>query len=135
MATENLIDDQEERDQEQQEHSGGGRFNRLLGVTFVGVAMLGGVVLALGVQSSGTNQDAAVQRAVDDPGAAARDRGEIEDLAAHGIEPLPAPSFVPTPAVIVSNQKSFEHTAPKTPSRYAQWAVTAFCEATVNLTG
>jgi type IV secretory pathway VirB10-like protein len=122
MASENLIDEQEQREEEYEQHPGGGRFNRLLGVTFVGVAMLGGVLLALGVQSSGTNQDAAAQRATDDPGAAARNRGEIEDLAAHGMEHDPAPSFVPTPAVIVSVQKTLERTAPKPPSRYAQWA-------------
>jgi hypothetical protein len=93
MATENPIDEEEER--EQQEHSGGGRFNRRLGVTFISVAMLGGVVLALGVRSSGTSQNTAAQKAADDPGAAAWDRGEIEDLAAHGIDRYPAASFVP----------------------------------------
>jgi type IV secretory pathway VirB10-like protein len=129
MATQNLIEEREEQEHEHEEHPGGGRFNRLLGVTFVGVAMLGGVVLALGVQSSGTNQDAAVHGAVEDPGAAARDRGEIEDLAAHGMEPHPAPSFVPSPAVIASIQRPFEHTAPKPPSRYAQWAEEKFMKA------
>ena len=34
--------------------------------------MIGGVAIALGVQSSGTSQSAASQKSVDDPGAAAR---------------------------------------------------------------
>ena len=50
MATADVI---QERDEQEQEHLGGGRFNRLLGVVFVAVAMVGGVALALGVQSSG----------------------------------------------------------------------------------
>jgi hypothetical protein len=50
MAPADLIHEQEEQEQE---HLGGGRFNRLLGVVFVAVAMLGGVALALGIQSSG----------------------------------------------------------------------------------
>jgi type IV secretory pathway VirB10-like protein len=129
MATENLIDEQEEREQEQQEHSGGGRFNRLLGVTFVGAAMLGGVVLALGVRSSGTSQDAAVQRGVEDPDAVTRDRGEIDDLAAHGVEPHPAPSFIPPPAVITGIQRPIEPTAPEPPNRYAQWAADKLMKA------
>ena len=41
-----------EQDEQEHEHLGGGRFNRLLGVVFVAVAMLGGVALALGVQIS-----------------------------------------------------------------------------------
>jgi P-type conjugative transfer protein TrbG len=42
MATADLIQEQEEQEQE---HLGGGRFNRLLGVVFVLVAMAGGVAL------------------------------------------------------------------------------------------
>jgi hypothetical protein len=72
MATADVIQEQEEQEQE---HLGGGRFNRLLGVVFVVVAMVGGVALALGVQSSGSSQISASQKSVDDPGSAARDRG------------------------------------------------------------
>ncbi len=53
MATAELI---QEKEEQEQEHLGGGRFNRLLGVVFVAVAMVGGVALALGVQSSGSSQ-------------------------------------------------------------------------------
>ncbi|HUY25987.1 MAG TPA: hypothetical protein VMV27_01090, partial [Candidatus Binataceae bacterium] len=69
MATAEPIQDQ---DEQEQEHSGGGRFNRLLGIVFIGVAMVSGVAIALGVQSSGTGSDAAVLKALDDPGAAVR---------------------------------------------------------------
>ena len=92
MATADVIQEQEEQEQE---HLGGGRFNRLLGVVFVAVAMVGGVALALGVQSSGTSQSSASQKSADDPGSAARDRGEIEDLAAHGAVPHAAPTVMP----------------------------------------
>jgi len=97
MATADLIQEQEE-----QEHLGGGRFNRLLGVVFVAVAMAGGVALALGVQSSGTSQSSASQILADDPDSAARDRGEIGDLAAHGALPHWAPTVTPMPALPIS---------------------------------
>jgi hypothetical protein len=96
MTNETLIEDVEEQ---QDSHPGGGRFNRLLGITFVVVAMAGGMALALGIQSSGTSQDAAAQKAVDDSGAAARDRGEIADLAANGGHPRTTPNSAPTPAI------------------------------------
>ena len=65
-----------------QEHPGGGRFNRLILITFAVVAIVSGVVVALGVESSGIGQSA-LQKPADDPGASARDNGEIADLAAH----------------------------------------------------
>ena len=105
MATADVI---QEQDEQEQEHLGGGRFNRLLGVVFVAVAMLGGVALALGVQSSGTGQSSASQKSADDPGSAARDRGEIEDLAAHGAEPHAAPTVMPTEPVMPISQPSVQ---------------------------
>jgi len=126
MAAADEIHEQEEQEQE---HLGGGRFNRLLGVIVVAVAMLGGIVIALGVQSSGTSQDAAVKKAIDDAGSDARDRGEVADLAAHGAEPHPAPSFVPTPAIIARVQTPLQRSASQPPSRYAQWAQEKFLKA------
>ncbi len=117
MAPADLIHEQEEQEQE---HLGGGRFNRLLGLVFVAIAMLGGVALALGVQSSGTSQSSASQRSADDPVSAARDRGEIEDLAAHGAEPHAAPMVMPTEPVMPISQAPVQPHAPKPPSRYAQ---------------
>ncbi|HZP45660.1 MAG TPA: TrbI/VirB10 family protein [Candidatus Binataceae bacterium] len=126
MAAADEVHEQEEQEQEQ---LGGGRFNRLLGVIVVAVAMLGGIVIALGVQSSGTSQDAAVKKAIDDAGSEARDRGEVADLAAHGAEPHPAPSFALPPAIVSTVQAPIQRGAPKAPSRYAQWAQEKFLKA------
>jgi len=125
MATADVI---QEQDEQEQEHLGGGRFNRLLGVVFVAVAMVGGVALALGVQSSGTSQSSASQKLADDPGSAARDRGEIEDLAAHGALPHAAPTVMPIPALPIS-QAPVQPSAPKPPSRYAQWTEEKYMKA------
>ncbi len=126
MATADVIQEQEEQEQE---HLGGGRFNRLLGVVFVALAMLGGVALALGVQSSGSSQSSAPQKSVDDPGSAARDRGEIEDLAANGALPHAAPTVMPTEPVMPISQQPVQPSAPKPPSRFAQWAEEKYMKA------
>ena len=126
MAT---ADVNQEQDEQEEEHLGGGRFNRLLGIIFVAVAMVGGVALALGVQSSGSSQSSASQRSVDDPGSAARDRGEIEDLAAHGGGPHAAPTVMPIEPVLPISQQPVQPSAPKPPSRYAQWAEEKYMKA------
>src|SRR6202040_2653542 len=126
MATADVIQEQEEQEQE---HLGGGRFNRLLGVVFVAVAMLGGVALARGVQSSGIGQTSSSQKSADDPGSAARDRGEIEDLAAHGAVPHAAPTVMPTEPVMPISQQPVQPSAPKPPSRYAQWTEEKYMKA------
>ena len=90
MATEDIrLDDQGDLRDEQEgllelEHPGGDRFNRLILIAFAVVAIVSGVVVALGVESSGIGQSAGVQKAGEDPGASARNNGEIADLAAHG---------------------------------------------------
>ena len=122
-------DEIHEQEEQEREHLGGGRFNRLLGVIVVAVAVLGGIVIALGVQSSGTSQEAAVKKAIDEAGSEARDRGEVADLAAHGAEPHPTPSFTPPPAVISTVQAPIQRSAPRTPSRYAEWAREKFLKA------
>jgi type IV secretory pathway VirB10-like protein len=126
MANADVISEPEEQEQE---HLGGGRFNRLLGVVFVVLAMMGGVALALGVQSSGSNQDSVSQKPIDDPGLAARDRGEVEDLAAHGAMPRVAPNLMPTEPVMPIAQPPVQPSTPKPPSRYAQWAEEKYMKA------
>jgi type IV secretory pathway VirB10-like protein len=126
MANDNAL---EELEEQQDSHPGGGRFNRLLGITVVVVAMAGGMALALGIQSSGTSQDAAAQKAVDDSGTAARDRGEIADLAANGAHPHTTPNSASTPAIFSSTQTPFQRSAPNPPSRYAQWAQDKYMKA------
>ena len=126
MATADPVQEQEEQEQE---HLGGGRFKRLLGIVFVAIAILGGVALALGVQSSGTSQTSASQKPADDPGSAARDRGEIEDLAAHGAAPHAASTVMPTEPIMPISQVPIQPGAPKPPSRYAQWAEEKYIKA------
>ncbi|HLW69296.1 MAG TPA: TrbI/VirB10 family protein [Candidatus Binataceae bacterium] len=111
-----------------QEHPGGGRFNRLILITFAVVAIVSGVVVALGVESSrfGTS---GVQKQVDDPGASARNSGEIADLAAHGGKPLAAPAFVPPPVVVATAQAPIQNAPPRPPTRYAQWAEEKYMKA------
>ena len=134
MATEDVRFDgqgdlrDEPEDLLEQEHSGGGRFNRLILITFAVVAIVSGVVVALGVESSGIGQSA-LQKPADDPGASARDNGEIADLAANGGKRLAAPTFVPPPAVVATVQAPIQQTPPQPPSRYAQWAEEKYMKA------
>jgi type IV secretory pathway VirB10-like protein len=117
-----------EPEEEVQEQLGGGRLNRLLGITVIVVAMIGGTVLALGLERSGTSQFAASGKAIDDPNSDARNRGEVEDLAAHGITPRGAPTMVAEPAMPMV-QAPVQRTLPKAPSRYAQWAADKYMKA------
>jgi type IV secretory pathway VirB10-like protein len=112
-----------------QEHPGGGRFNRLILITFAVVAIVSGVVVALGVESSGIGQSAGVQKAGEDSGASARNNGEIADLAAHGGKPLAAPAFVAPPVVVATVQAPIQNASPQPPSRYAQWAEEKYMKA------
>jgi type IV secretion system protein VirB10 len=135
MATEDIrLDGQGDLGDEQeglleQEHAGGGRFNRLILITFAVVAIVSGVVVALGVESSGIGQSAGVQKAGEDPGASARNNGEIADLAANGGKRPAAPTFVPPPAVVATVQAPIQQTPPRPPSRYAQWAEEKYMKA------
>jgi type IV secretory pathway VirB10-like protein len=135
MATEDMrLDGQGDlRDEPEglleQEHPGGGRFNRLILIAFAAVAIVSGVVVALGVESSGIGQGAGVQKAGEDPGASARNNGEIADLAANGGKRLAAPTFVPPPAVVATVQAPIQQTPPRPPSRYAQWAEEKYMKA------
>jgi hypothetical protein len=114
---------------EQEEHPGGGRFNRRILITFAAVAIVSGVVVALGVESSGIGQSAGLQKLAEDPGASARNGGEVADLAAHGGKQFAAPTFVPPPAVVATAQAPIQQTPPRPPSRYAQWAEEKYMKA------
>jgi type IV secretory pathway VirB10-like protein len=135
MATEDIrLDGQgdlraEPKDLLEPEHPGGGRFNRLILIAFAAVAIVSGIVVALGVESSGIGQSAGLQKAGEDPGASARNSGEIADLAAHGGKPLAAPTFVPPPAVVASAQAPIQQAPSQPSSRYAQWAEEKYMKA------
>jgi type IV secretory pathway VirB10-like protein len=119
----------QEAEEQEVERLGGGRFNGRLGVLFIGAAMLGGVAVALGIQASGKRQDAAVRKAIEEPGATARDRGEVEDLAAHAMKPHAAPTYAAMPAVITHAQTRTQRNSRKPPSRYALWAQQKYMKA------
>jgi hypothetical protein len=51
----------------EQEHPGGGRFNRLILIAFAAVAIVSGVVVALGVESSGIGQSGVCRKRVKTP--------------------------------------------------------------------
>jgi hypothetical protein len=135
MSTENIgLDGQgdlraEPEERLEQEHPGGGRFNRRILIAFAAIAIVSGVVVALGVESSGIGQSAGLQKLDEDPGAAARNSGEVADLAAHGGKPIAAPTFVPPPAVLATIQAPIQQAPPRPPSRYEQWAEEKYMKA------
>ena len=120
----------EELDQDSGNESiGGERFNRLLGLLAIAVAVIGGTVLALGLESSGINATTAAQKLIDDPNSESRDRSEVADLAAHGSTPHQPPIAMPTEPIVPMAQPPLQRTAPKPPSRYAQWAEDKYLKA------
>ena len=97
----------QEQEEQEQEHLGGGRFNRLLGVVFMVVAMAGGVALALGVQSSGTGQSSASQnqRTTQVHRPATGEKSRTSRLMA--AVPHAAPTVMPTEPVMPISQRPF----------------------------
>ncbi|MGO9605807.1 MAG: TrbI/VirB10 family protein [Candidatus Binataceae bacterium] len=123
MAAETQGND-ELREHDQEEHPGGGRFNRLLLILFVGIAIIVGVVAAEGIRSAGTSVPSASARPADDAADAARTKAKVEDLAAGSVRSAPPPLLsVPPP------QPQTEQHASKPPSRYAQWAEDKYMRA------
>jgi len=109
---------------------GGGRLNWLLAVLVLIVAIVMGIVLAAGVQSSGVSSQSS---ASSDPGDASEtaNKGEIADLLSHGGKvpdaapalPLP-PSPIKFPAVVTQQPQP-----PHSPSPYEQWAEQKYMKA------
>jgi len=126
MATEDSIQKQEAPEHE---HSGGGRFNRRLVIGVIALAMAVSAALMFGVQSSGTGAGAAKQKLIDDPNADARNHSEVEDLAAHGAVPHPAPTVYSLPRVVQSAQAPAAQPTPKQQSRYAEWVQQKYMKA------
>src|SRR5262249_37571435 len=88
--------------EELQVHSRGGCFNKVILWIVVAALTIGATVVVLGIHTSGTRQNSSSSKSIDDPGAAARTKGEIEDLAAHGIHlrPLPTVNLHQPPKVV-----------------------------------
>jgi type IV secretion system protein VirB10 len=117
---------------EEQEHGGGGRFNRRLLMTVSAVAVVVGMVAVEGIRSAGVKATSvATQQPADDGANAARDKAEVEDLAAGARRPQVAPSpAVPAPVMIIpSRQETQVEHRPKAPGRYAQWAQDKYMRA------
>jgi len=123
------VDPIKDYEEQAQEHPGGGRFNRLLGVLFIVAAVIGGVAIALGVQSSGSSRTSTSQRTIEDPSATARSRSEIEDLAAHGSRPHATPTTRQIQAVVPASQQPPNPQASRPPSRYEQWSAEKYLKA------
>jgi len=113
-----------------EEHPGGGRFNHRLLVVFVGVAMIVGVVAIQGIRSAGVATSSTGAQTADDGADAARDKAEVDALAAGATRPDPPPAVViPSSAAMPRLQSQVvQHTA-KEPSRYAQWAQDKYMKA------
>ena len=107
---------------------GGGRLNWLLAVLVLVVAIVMGIVLAAGVQSSGVSSQSS---ASSDPGDASEtaNKGEVADLLSHGgkiPDVAPALPLSPPPAklpVVMTQQP------PHNPSPYEQWAEQKYMKA------
>ena len=114
---------------QEQEHLGGGRFNRLIGVVFVAVAMVGGVALALGVQSSGKQSKFRFSEIGGRPRLSSprtgRNRGPRSAWrgAPRGTDGRADTSPADLPGA------GSDRSAPKPPSRYAQWAEEKYMKA------
>jgi type IV secretory pathway VirB10-like protein len=118
-----------DREAQLQEHSGGGRFNKVILWVAIAVLVIGSMAIVIGVHSSGTGPSSASEKAADEAGVAIRSKGEIDDLAAHGMHAHPAPTvnlFEP-PKVVAQWQAP--HQSAKTPSRYQQWAEEKYMKA------
>jgi type IV secretory pathway VirB10-like protein len=126
MASVEAIADREEQ---LQEHSGGGRFNKVGLWIGIAILVLGATAVVIGINSSGSSQSLGSQKGVDDPGSSTRSKSEIEDLAAHGMHarPVPTVNISEPPRLVV--QPPVQHQTPSTPSRYQQWAEEKYMKA------
>jgi type IV secretory pathway VirB10-like protein len=116
---------------EEQDHGGGGRFNRRLLMAFSVFAVVVGIAAVEGIRSAGVKTSSVATPQPADAGAdAARDKAKVEELAAGGRRPQAVPSAAPPATVmtIPSRQVQVEH-RPKAPGRYAQWAEDKYMRA------
>jgi type IV secretory pathway VirB10-like protein len=113
-----------------EEHPGGGRFNQRLLIVFVGVAMIVGVVAIQGIRTAGVTMPSTGSSSADAGADAARNKAEVDDLAAGAARPKAPPAeMVPSPAVMPTVQMQAVQRTPREPSRYAQWAQDKYLKA------
>jgi type IV secretory pathway VirB10-like protein len=114
----------------EEEHPGGGRFNRLLLIVIVAIAMIVGVVTAQGIRSAGVPAQSANAQPADDGADAARNKAKVEELAAASApRALVAAVALPPVATLPTAQAQVEQRAPRPPSRYGQWAEDKYMRA------
>src|SRR5712692_2473439 len=85
-----------------EEHPGGGRFNRLLVFVVAGIAMIVGVVVVQGIRSAGVTTPSSATQAMDSGADTARNKAEVDDLAAGAVRPK-SPAVVIPPAAPTPN--------------------------------
>src|SRR5216683_1818378 len=88
-----------------EEHPGGGRFNRLLVFVVAGIAMIVGVVVVQGIRSAGVSAPSSATQATDSGADAARNKVEVDELAAGAVRPK-SPAVVILPAASMPNVQS-----------------------------
>ncbi len=112
-----------------EEHPGGGRFNRLLVFVVAGISMIVGVVVVQGIRSAGVTAPSSATQAMDSGADAARNKVEVDELAAGAVRPK-SPAVVIPPAASMPNVQSqvVQRTA-RPPGRYAQWAEDKYMKA------
>jgi type IV secretory pathway VirB10-like protein len=116
---------------EEHDHAGGGRFNRRLLISVSVFAVVVGIAAVEGIRSAGMKATSvAAQQPADDGADSARDKAEVEELAAGGRRPqaAPSPAVPATVMTMPSRQVQVEH-RPKAPGRYAQWAEDKYMRA------
>lgn len=130
-----MADETQSRDvlgepEREEEHPGGGRFNRLLLILIVAIAMIVGVVAAQGIRSAGAPAQNVGAQPADDGADSARNKAEVEELAAGSVHREPPATVMPGPAATLPKvQAQVEQRAPKPPGRYAQWAEDKYMRA------
>src|SRR5712692_2881856 len=112
-----------------EEHPGGGRFNHLLLIVVVGIAMIVGIVAMQGIRSAGVTVPSTGAQPTDDGVDAARDKAEVDELAAGASRPSAAAMVIPPAPVIPRVQSQLVQRAAREPSRYAQWAEDKYMKA------
>src|SRR5216683_699488 len=112
-----------------EEHPGGGRFNRLLVFVVAGISMIVGVVVVQGIRSAGVTAPSSGTQATDSGADAARNKVEVDELAAGAVRPK-SPAVVIPPAASMPNVQSqvVQRTA-RPPGRYAQWVEDKYMKA------
>ena len=107
---------------------GGGRLNWLLAVLVLIVAIVMGIVLAAGVQSSGVSSQSS---ASSDPGDASEtaNKGEVADLLSHGGKVPEAPPALPLSPPPPKLPVVMTQQPPHNPSPYEQWAEQKYMKA------